>query len=985
MAVCCWACSGKRSHHSDRVELLFLGHQSIHHNSSAYEPILASYLFPKGINITYTEDPGDLNEDNLSKYDGLIIYANHDSITPAQEKALTGFVKGGKAFIPIHCASFCFQNSPEYIRMVGGQFKSHDTGTFAMTIVKPDHPVMQGFRPFETWDETYVHDKLNPENIVLTERVEGAHHEPYTWVRNYGKGRVFYTAYGHDERTWQNPGFLQLLERGIFWALSDEAREKAARVHLPRTEHVKAPIPNYEKRDPPPQLQKPLPWDSSRQLMQVPVDFEIKLFAAEPDIINPIAMAWDEKGRLWVIETTDYPNNKLDDKSPGDDRIKICEDTDGDGRADKFTVFADKLNIPTSLTFANGGVVVSQAPDFLFFKDTNGDDRADVCDTIFHGWGTFDTHAGPSNLRYGLDNHLWGTVGYSGFDGTVDGQHLKFSQGVYRFTPDGRQLDFLAGTSNNTWGLGFSETFDVLLSTANNTHSAYYSVPDHYFKNHRRFGQGVTKIDGHYEMQPITPNLRQVDVHGGFTAAAGHNLYTARSFPQEYWNRIAFVCEPTGRLIHRAVLEPKGSGFAEHNGGNLLASADDWVAPVQASVGPDGAVWFLDWYNFIVQHNPTPEGFETGKGNAYINPWRDHSHGRIYRIVYKFATPPARMELSASDPEGLLKGLENDNMFWRMTAQRLLVSSGNKSSRVLNGLYRLVNNTDTDAIGLNSPAVHALWTLKGLGVLDSQHPEALDAAVKALRHPAAGVRKAAVQVLPRTGAMLEQIEKSGILQDPDLHTRLAAFLALADMPASPGVGEAVYKSVLQPVNAGDPWLPDALLAAAITQREGFIRAFKAGAASRSPADSLAENIRERLGPEAGDSIAAAVHADMTIQLKVVQHDMKYDRKTLYVKAGKKIALVFENPDFMQHNLLILQPGSLEKVGAAADELARDPKGAEKNYVPDIPEVLAATPLVNPGGSFVLVFTAPEKPGDYPFACTFPGHWRVMNGILKVEP
>src|SRR5690606_34014730 len=172
-------------------------------------------------------------------------------------------------------------------------------------------------------------------------------------------------------------------------------------------------------------------------------------------------MAWDEKGRLWVIETVDYPNEVRQQDGVGSDRIKICEDTDGDGRADKFTVFAENLNIPTSMVFANGGVIVAQAPHFIFLKDTNGDDKADIRENIITGWGKSDTHAGPSNLRYGLDNRIWGVLGYSGFDGEVGGKHFKFSQGVYNFSPDGKDLEYLARTSNNTWGLGFSEENDV--------------------------------------------------------------------------------------------------------------------------------------------------------------------------------------------------------------------------------------------------------------------------------------------------------------------------------------------------------------------------------------------------------------------------------------------------------------------------------------------------------------------------------------------
>ena len=223
-------------------------------------------------------------------------------------------------------------------------------------------------------------------------------------------------------------------------------------------------------------------------------------------------------------------------------------------------------------------------------------------------------------------------------------------------------------------------------------------MPKRYFDKVKINETGVEKIDAHYVMHVATKNLRQVDVHGGFTAAAGHSLYTARNFPKEYWNRSAFVTEPTGRLIHQStVLKQNGSGFKEDGDGwNMLTSADEWAAPIQAEVGPDGALWVTDWYDFIIQHNPTPTvassglNAENGKGNAYINPLRDHERGRIYRIAYKNNDKKNTLQLNKNDVPGLVNALSNDNMFWRTHAQRLLVEKGDKS--VLPALYKLVQN-----------------------------------------------------------------------------------------------------------------------------------------------------------------------------------------------------------------------------------------------------------------------------------------------------
>jgi type 1 glutamine amidotransferase len=201
------------------IQVLFLGHNSKHHDSARFGPMLFKALESEKIAFTYTADPNDLNPATLAKYDGLMIYANHDKITPEQEKALLDFVLGGKAFLPIHAASYCFRNSPAYVALVGAQFQSHGTGEFTTNILEPDHPVMEGIQPFQVWDETYVHTMHNPDRIVLMERVDDVRREPWTWVRTHGKGRVFYTAYGHDERVWGHPMFHKLIGNGIRWAV----------------------------------------------------------------------------------------------------------------------------------------------------------------------------------------------------------------------------------------------------------------------------------------------------------------------------------------------------------------------------------------------------------------------------------------------------------------------------------------------------------------------------------------------------------------------------------------------------------------------------------------------------------------------------------------------------------------------------------------------------------------------------------------------
>ncbi|HET7218403.1 MAG TPA: PVC-type heme-binding CxxCH protein, partial [Vicinamibacterales bacterium] len=850
------------------LKVLFLGQDQPAHGAGAVFQSLAAPLARRGIQLTPVLTPAAaLAADKLAFYDALVIYGNHTALAPDQEKALLDFVDGGKGVIAIHSAAEMFGTSARYASLIGAQATMQGGGEFTAEIVAPAHAAVQGVKPFATWDESIVTGKQGAaDRTVLMERVDGDTRTPYTWVRTQGKGRVFYTGYGHDQRTWGNPGFHTLIEHAIVWAVPEPARVAFQQLKMPEVTYVDGmTVPNYENRDPAPKYQLPFAEEDARKFIAVPAEFSLDLFASEPDIVKPIAFAFDERGRMWIAETVDYPNEALAG-NPGDDRIRILEDTNGDGRADKFTVFADHLNIPTSLVFANGGVIVAQPPHILFLKDTNGDDKADERKILSTGWGQRDTHAVLSQLQYGLDNYIWGVVGYSGFNGEINGKKFQFAQAAFRFRPDGSDFEVMTGSTNNTWGLGFTETFDVFGSTANNDPSFYMAIPNRFFDDieglpqpgQRGVGSGYQSAAAFYNVHPMTPYIRQVDVFNGYTAGAGHYFYTARQFPKEYWNRIAFINEPTAHLIGQGVIEKQGAGFVTRDGWNLAASAEEWFAPVHTQVGPDGAVWFADWYNFIIQHNPTPQGFSNGPGNAYETSLRDHRRGRIYRIGYKNATAPVKRSLSIKDTAGLLSALSSDNMLWRLHAQRLLVERGQKD--VVPQLIALVKNPTVDAIGINGSAMHALWTLKGLGEIDAPNSEAYRAAVAALKHPAAGVRKAAAMVLPKNAAAASALLSAGAIADQDLHTRLAATLVVAEMPESPEIGAALYRESQKADNYGDKWLSRAFYIAANHHKASFTTAYKADK-NALPFDALP--IALRLGalkpdwrqPNAGDIAA----------------------------------------------------------------------------------------------------------------------------------
>lgn len=777
-----------------RLQVLFVGaptENGPHHDPITRYRTLKRGLGTAGIDLTYDEDPAHAFAATfLAHFDAVLLYGNWPQMgTMPQDQldALVGFVEGGGGFAPVHCGSACWGRSPRFVRLVGGRFREHGGEEFTVTNVAPDHPVLAGLPSFRAWDETYVHDEHADDRTILQTRSD----EPWTWVRTQGKGRVFYTAAGHDHRVWDLPEFWQLLRNGILWAAGDGARERLAALQLPKLEDEDVLLPGYRERRAITRAQKPLPPLESAKLVQVPPDMQLQLFASEPDIRNPIHVAWDARGRAFVTETVDYPNN-LQTGDLGHDRITICEDTDGDGKADRFTRFAENLSIPTSLTFVGNAVVCTNGPDMLWLEDTDGDDRADVRKVLFTGFHMGDTHAGVSNLRQGPDGWIWATIGYSGFRGTVGGQQHEFAQGVLRFRPDGSALEFVQNTTNNTWGLGFTAAGDVLGSTANGNPSWFHTVPIAVCQAVGLEPRATPRADDNPRILPTSDRVRQADWFEFFTAAAGHAIATGALLPSEWNDRTAFVCEPTAKLVARFDLQRRGAGFtARQAPNNLFASADEWTSPVCAEIGPDGAVWICDWYNLIIQHNPAPTrgsaGIEakTGRGNAYETPLRDTRHGRIWRVFPRGKPAAPFPQLSSADTAGLVEALAHPHHGIRLHAQWLLTNEHDATA-----VPALLARMRAGGLG----ASHALRVLATTGALPATELETAlrspDEALAraALAHADVAVCKRALVrdgKLAATGRMLAEllVRFAGGAADPDIgaalyHTAKAAEAAV---------------------------------------------------------------------------------------------------------------------------------------------------------------------------------------------------------------
>ena len=481
------------------------------------------------------------------------------------------------------------------------------------------------------------------------------------------------------------------------------------------------------------------------------------------------------------------------------------------GKRDKFTCFAKNQSLSTGIVVVKDGAIVAQAPDIVYLQDTNGDDKYDKRIILRKGFGTWDTHAGPSNLIYGVDNKIWGAVGYSGVDYYQSGKKKHFLNGIFCMDRDGGNFTPVGQYNNNTWGLGHSEDFELFGSTANNNHCCYTGIPleyYHYITNDKVRNKALSTkfVQAHYKLEHISKSpLQQVDVRGGFTAASGANFYTARRFPKKYWNQM-FVSEPTAHIVHFAKIVRDGAGFKEAKAGNLFASADTWCAPVYSATGPDGNFWVADWYNPVIQHNPDRRGMKgqvwnniKGKGNAHKNALRDYSHGRIFVIRYGKDKDGIK-KINPNNKYDLLKGLQSSNMFWRLTAQRLIVE--NNRLDLVPDLIDLIKHTSADELDINGAAIHSLWTLHGLGAHTSS--EGMQVLANALGDFSASVRKAAVSVLPKTNKASRLLISSGVLEDEDSTVRRQAILTASKMPKSQALDKAVKAS--WQYNKQDQWL-----------------------------------------------------------------------------------------------------------------------------------------------------------------------------------
>lgn len=486
----------------------------------------------------------------------------------------------------------------------------------------------------------------------------------------------------------------------------------------------------------------------------LPPGFEIQLFASEPDIQKPLNMAFDAKGRLWVTGSREYPYPVPLDK-PSRDTIRILEDTDGDGKADKITTFAEGLNIPIGLYPYLDGVIAWSIPNIWFLRDTDGDGKADKKEVLFGplGWER-DTHGMNASFRRGFDGWLYITHGYNN-NSTVrgkDGSEIKMNSGnTYRVQLDGSRVEQFVWGQVNPFGLAFDALGNLYSSDC---HSApiYQLLRGGYYPSFGKPHDGLG----------FAPSLME-HTHNS-TAICGISYSEDDRWPEGF-RKNAFVGNVMTSRVNRDSFALRGSTKIAQEMPDLVATDDPWFRPVDTQLGPDGAIYVADFYNRIIGHYEVPLN----------HPGRDRERGRIWRVVYKGIPKQEspRFDASAASVDGLIGYLKDPNLTRRMLAMNQLVD---RIGPVAAGPLR---NLLSSRKGSAYQKIHALWALHRLRGLDEKL--LADASQDSDR----GVRTHAMKVLSEAASWTSGQHKMALnaLGDGDAFVQRAAADALGRHPS----------------------------------------------------------------------------------------------------------------------------------------------------------------------------------------------------------
>jgi putative heme-binding domain-containing protein len=686
-----------------------------------------------------------------------------------------------------------------------------------------------------------------------------------------------------------------------------------------------------------------------RRSFEVDPRFEVTLFAGEeefPDLAAPIQMRWDNQGRLWVSCSTTYPH-----VYPGNepnDKLIILEDTDQDGKADRSTVFADDLHIPLSFEFGDGGVYVSEMPHLTFLKDTDGDGKADYREQVLTGFGTEDSHHALHDFTWTPDGDLIfrESVFHHSQVETPYGPVRQHDSGWFRFEPrDQRLTSFGTYFSTNPWGVTFDDWGQHVAS-------------------HPIYAAAFHSLDPEYpKLHPKPEGLQ------AYSGTCGQEFVDFATFPSELrGGYIKARYKPTNRIEIHQWTETE-FGYEEKYISDIIFSKNLSFIPVDIRFGPRGALYVCDWYNPIKGHMQY----------ALRDDRRDRHSGRIWRITTKglpLQDPPPIAEAGLAE---LFENLKRPEYRYRYWTKRELRERDPEA--VKQELQAWTSSLDPRDSRYRHHQLEALWVSRWL---DQPNLELIRELVACDDHHA---RAAAVQQLrwchadmADTNVLLKQAAN-----DPSSIVRMEAAIA-ASYVGTPEALEAILDLFNHPLGGHLTYALTCALNSKTLRPLWETRPELNVSRRLAVLDKQRQLVEPK--PNAQQKEFDRQKGLQSVNISCIPEKMLFTLSDFTVQPGAPVKLVFTNPDATDHNLVIVKPGALEEVGMAANEMAKDPRFAESNFIPQDKKhlILQNTPMIGPNRKkqvHVLRFIAPEKPGVYPFVCTFPGHWVVMQGQMVV--
>lgn len=504
--------------------------------------------------------------------------------------------------------------------------------------------------------------------------------------------------------------------------------------------------------------------EEERKTLILPEGFEVNLFAADPNLHKPIQINFDPQGRLWVAASEVYPQIAPGQKAS--DKILVLEDVDGDGVADKTTVFADGLLIPTGVEPGDGGAYVANSTELVHFKDTDGDGKADQSRIVLSGFGTEDTHHILHTFRWGMDGMLYmnQSIYIHSHIETPFGVRRLNAGGIWQFRPETMQLEVFARGWVNTWGHAFDRWGQSFATDGAGGEGINYVVP----------GASYPAVYG-------VPRI----LHGlnpGSPKYCGLEIVDGRHLPDD-WQGNLITHDFRGHRVCRFIVSDDGSGFAARQQPDLISSKHVAFRPIDVKQGPDGAIYIADWYNPIIQHGEVD----------FRDPRRDHTHGRIWRVTAKGRKTVARPRLVGTDIGALLNSLKSAESYERQQARRVLKELG--SVKVGPALASWVSALDPQDPQYEHQRLEALWMYQGL---DIPNPPLLEAVLKSRT---AQARAAGVRVVPhwkdQLPAALTWLEIA--VADENPRVRMEAVRALSAFPLL-GAAALALRTADQPLD-----------------------------------------------------------------------------------------------------------------------------------------------------------------------------------------